>query len=134
MAKDKPNSGAGAENRKTRRKSASIECALKMAGKVYAGRLLDISSEGVFVKTAHPLTSGDRLTIVFKARVDNASIILSLEAVVVYGGRFLQGFDNFTGFGMRFLYLSPSQAAALAKLVKSIESQPLKKYELLTVE
>jgi|WetSurMetagenome_2_1015567.scaffolds.fasta_scaffold1193565_1 hypothetical protein len=134
MAKNKPSSDAGAENRRTRRKSASIDCALKIAGKVYAGRLLDISAEGAFVKTAHPLTGGDRLTVVFKARVDKASIILSLEAIVVYGGRFLQGFDNFTGFGMRFLYVSPDDAAALAKLVKSIESHPLKKYELLTVE
>jgi hypothetical protein len=133
MATDESASNAGAENRKTKRKRASIACALKMAGKVHAGRILDISSEGAFVKTAHPLASGDRLTVVFKARSEAEPIVLSLESVVVHGGRFLQGFENFTGFGVRFVHLSPSQAAALAKLVKGIKSQPLEKYELLLV-
>jgi hypothetical protein len=134
MATDESKSNAGAENRKTKRKQASIACALKMAGTTYPGRLLDISAEGAFVKTDSPLSSGDRLTIVFRARSDGESIPLSLESIVVHGGRFLQGFENFTGFGVRFLHLSPDQAAALAELLQGIKSKPLEKFELLTVQ
>jgi hypothetical protein len=116
--------------RKSRRKSAALPCALKIMGKVYPGRLLDISSGGAFVQTAHFLACGAEFSIIFKAQARHKPIYLNLKARVVYAGRFLQGFKSFYGFGARFIDLSPDNIAKLEEVLDAIKSDPERKYEL----
>ena len=99
---DPSNEKADAERRESGRRSVSVPCALKIRGDLYPGRLLDISKGGAFVQTAQSLTCGAELSILFRAQGRHNLIYLNLKAVVVYVGRFLQGYNNFYGFGARF--------------------------------
>ncbi len=99
-------------------------------GNVYPGRLLDLSSGGAFVESALSLTFGDRLVITFKVHSRKKVMYLSLQAKVVYTGRFLQGFGNFYGFGVCFTHLSHEDTFKLHRALESLELSPEKKFEL----
>jgi hypothetical protein len=129
------NMGEGAatasNRRKSPRKQLSIPCALRVGENVYSGRLLDISDGGAFVQTAQSLASGVLLSLIFKARVRKKTIYLNLKARVVYVGRFLQGYENFYGFGAQFGDLSPKTAAKLGDLIGTLRAESCKKYEFM---
>jgi hypothetical protein len=118
-------------NRKSPRKRVAIPCALSLAGAVYSGKLMDISDGGVFVQTEETMDCGAILTIIFEARVKKEIIALSLKAKVVYVGRFLQGYDNFYGFGAQFEGLPPKTAERLNAVLDDLQTEPQRKYEFM---
>jgi len=118
------------EKRKSRRINVAIPCVLKILNDAYSGRLLDISSGGAFVQTEHTVNRGDDVLVLFRAQVRGKLIYLNLKATVVYVGRFLQGFENFFGFGARFTNLSREDSVKLSWVLRSVEPSPSKKYQL----
>jgi hypothetical protein len=119
------------DNRKSVRKRVAIPCAVNRGGTVFPGRLLDLSDGGAFVQTDQTIGCGTVLSIVFKAQVGGRAVFLGLKAKVVYVGRYLQGFENFYGFGAQFEPLPDKMAARLAAVLESLQSEPQRKYEFL---
>ena len=118
-----------AEKRRAQRKRVSIPCALKIKGKVYAGRVRDLSSSGAFIQTEQTLGGGDKILIIFDWRPSGKPAFFSVRARVAYAGRFIQGFENFYGFGASFTNLSASQAAKLRQIVDALTLAPDRRYE-----
>jgi hypothetical protein len=118
-----------AEKRRAQRKSVSIPCALRIEGNVSAGRMMDISSGGAFIQTKQPLACGDEVSIVFKWRRRGKPVYFSMRAQVTHVGRFIQGFENFYGFGARFTNLPANQIAKLNMILDAIALEPERKYE-----
>jgi Tfp pilus assembly protein PilZ len=118
-----------AEKRIARRKSVSIPCTLRMEGEVYAGQVLDLSSSGAFIQTKQLFTAGDEILVIFNWRQRGKPLYFSMKAQVTHVGRFLQGFENFLGFGARFTGLSVNEIAKLNRILDALASVPERKYE-----
>jgi hypothetical protein len=52
-----------------------------------------------------------------------------MKAQVTHVGRFIQGFESFSGFGARFARLSVNQIAKLNRILDALTSEPERKYE-----
>jgi len=118
------------EKRKSRRVNVSIPCVLKISNEIYSGRLLDLSFGGAFVQTAQSVARGDEVFLLFRVTVRDKLIYLNIKATVVFVGRFLQGFENFFGFGARFVNLSREDLLKLSEVLRSVAPRPEKKYQL----
>ena len=112
------------------RRRVVIPCELKHGADTFWGQLLDLSDGGAFVQTAELFAPGTVLSINFSANIGEQDVSLSLNARVVYVGRFLMEYDNFRGFGVQLEDLSPEAASNLAALLDSLHSNPHRKYEL----
>jgi hypothetical protein len=118
-----------AEKRRAHRKNVSIPCALRIMGKVYAGRMRDLSSSGAFIQTEQTVACGDKISIIFDWRPKGKPAFFSVRAQVVYAGRFIQGFVNFYGFGASFTHLSANHVAKLNEIMDALTLEPERKYE-----
>jgi len=125
----KPDENIAPEKRRAQRKHVSIPCALKIKGKGYAGRVRDLSASGAFIQTEQTLGSGDKISIIFDWRPSGKPAFFSVRARVAYAGRFIQGFENFYGFGASFTNLSSHQVAKLKEIVDALTLAPERKYE-----
>jgi Tfp pilus assembly protein PilZ len=128
---DESDKSVAEQRRKSPRKGVSIPCALRMRDQVYAGRLLDLSCGGAFVQTGESLALGTELSIIFKALGRDRVIYLSLKATAVYVGRFVQGYQNFGGFGASFINPSREDIAKLEQILERCKSDPEQKFEFM---
>jgi Tfp pilus assembly protein PilZ len=125
------NTSAAESRRKSPRKGVSIPCALRIREQVYAARLLDLSAGGAFVQTGESFALGTELAIIFKAQGRTRMLYLNLKAKAVYVGRFVQGFDNFNGFGAFFMNPSVDDVAKLGEILDRYQEDPAKKFEFM---
>jgi Tfp pilus assembly protein PilZ len=128
---DASNRDVAEQHRKSQRKSIAIPCVLRLRDQVFAARLLDLSRGGAFVQTEESLAIGTELLIIFKAPGRDGVIHLSLKAKAAHVGRFVQGFQNFNGFGASFMYLSQKDSAKLEEILEMCESSPERKFEFM---
>ncbi len=119
------------QRRKSPRKSVVMPCVLRMRDQLFAALLMDLSRGGAFIQTDEFLALGSELLITFKAPGRDRVIHLSLKATAVYVGRFVQGFQNFDGFGASFMNLSPNDIADLEEVLERCESNPERKFEFM---
>ena len=92
-----------AENRNSERKSVDIECSITSRDGTFPGHILDLSSGGAFIQCKQDIQADERITLKFKLKEEDGTTEHSVKAVVAHRGRFVQGYENFNGFGIRFL-------------------------------
>jgi hypothetical protein len=119
------------DNRKSLRRRVGIPCTVELSENVSPGRLLDLSEGGSFVQTELTVTCGTVLSIIFRAGAAGEIVDLNLKAKVVYVGRFVQGYENFYGFGVKFEALPDTTVEALTALLESLQTEPQRKYEFM---
>jgi hypothetical protein len=118
------------EQRSSPRKSVNIPCSLRIFDSVLTGRILDLSTGGVFVEFNDPPAFGTEISLRFRVTGRGKSVDLDLQGVVVYAGRFLQGFENFYGFGVQFHNIGNTTTAILEEAMQQMEPEPERKYGL----
>jgi hypothetical protein len=116
--------------RKFPRKVVSIPCVLKVGAHEYPARLRDLSIGGAFVQTNEFITLGTILTIAVTQGRKKAPY-LDLNAKAIYSGRFIQGFNNFNGFGAAFIDPSPEDIAKLNEIIDQHIDDPVQKFEFM---
>jgi len=121
---------AQSDARDSTRKSVEIDCTIKSEETLAPARLLDLSLGGAFISCSQDLIAGSEIALIIKLPGQDPTRELSVQAEVVHVGRFLQGFNNFTGVGLRFIHLSPDQETVLQNILDSAKSLPSRKYIL----
>jgi hypothetical protein len=118
------------EVRGSPRISVKIPCALRIHNAVLTARILDLSAGGGFVEFNDPPPAGTEVSIRFRIAGQEKAVDLDLQATVVYAGRFLQGYENFYGFGARFKHMGSTTTAILKEAIQQVKDEPERKYEL----
>ena len=119
-----------ADARKSARNGVAVCCILKIEEALSPAFLLDVSAEGGFIKCEKRIHPGSKVTLLMDLPGQDFASPLSIRAEVVHTGRFLQAYDNFTGFGVRFESLSEDENNKLQNALLAIQSQPVRKYNL----
>jgi Tfp pilus assembly protein PilZ len=119
-----------ADARKSARNGVAVCCILKFEEALSPAFLLDISAEGGFIKCEKRIHPGSQVTLLVDLPGQDSASQLSIQAEVVHIGRFLQAYDNFTGFGVRFKSLSEDEKSKLQNALLATQSQPVRKYNL----
>jgi len=114
--------------RKSPRKNAYIHCTVKCRTVTAEAYILDISLTGAFIQCAADIYPGMKITLTFNLPSEDTHTEISVPASIIHEGRFIQGYDNFTGFGIRFLSLSPHAELLLKDTLSRSEDQTEKKY------
>jgi Tfp pilus assembly protein PilZ len=112
------------------RKHLCIDCIVKTEQILSSALLLDLSTDGAFVKCSEVVNPGSEITLILKLPGRGSSTELKFQAEVAHTGRFVQGYDNFAGFGVHFKNLSPDVKLKLKDAVLAAESEPERKYML----
>lgn len=103
--------------RESHRFSMKLPCSiLSKHGKSNA-IILDLSVGGAFLGTDAPPRAEEIITIFFKGQGRGRIIAFALKAIVIHSGRYLQGFENFNGCGVRFKDIPPRVAAELREIL-----------------
>jgi Tfp pilus assembly protein PilZ len=116
--------------RKLARNGVVVSCILKQGETLSPAFLLDVSTEGGFIKCDQRIHTGSEVTLMMALPGHDSASQLSIQAEVVHAGRFLQEYDNFAGFGVRFRDLSEDVKDQLQKALLATQSQPARKYNL----
>ena len=91
--------------RNSSRKCLVIGCIVKTAHISSPAIIMDLSVDGASVKCSEDVNPGMEITLILKLPSQPAE--LSIQAGAIHVGRFLQGYNNFSAFGVRFKNLSP---------------------------
>jgi uncharacterized protein (TIGR02266 family) len=88
------------DKRKSARIPVDFEARFESVGRDYVGRVLNLSSDGLFIKTQQLFDTNDRLD--FNFRLPGSLQPLELKARVIWGGSIeMPGIRTF-GLGVRF--------------------------------
>jgi hypothetical protein len=112
------------------RKHMGVDCLVETSGRVYTGILLDMSADGAFVKCSKSINPGTEISLVLKNPRKNTSSGIKIQAEVAHAGRFVQGFENFSGFGARFKNLPAELKSKLDEALHHADCLPERKYTL----
>jgi hypothetical protein len=94
--------------------------------------ILDLSVGGAFLGTDDAPPLEETVTLSFKGQGRGKIIAFSLKAIVIHSGRYLQGFDNFNGFGVRFKNIPPRVAAELREILAEGKISATSKFVIIT--
>jgi hypothetical protein len=118
------------DERKSARNGVAVCCILKIEDALSPAFLLDVSTEGGFIKCEKRIHPGSKITLIMDLPGQGSASQFSIQAEVVHAGRFLQEYDNFAGFGVRFENLAEDEKNKLQNLLLATQSQPARKYNL----
>lgn len=118
------------DSRRSARNGVAVCCILRIEEALSPAFLLDVSAEGGFIKCEKRLHPGSKVTLLMDLPGQDSGSQLSIQAEVVHTGRFLQEYDNFAGFGVRFESLSEDEKNKLQNALLATQSQPVRKYNL----
>ncbi len=106
------------EMRRSPRFSVRIPCSVTLENGSWTATMLDLSEGGAFIKIGEPLSVGEIVTLSFDIPRPKKNISFNLRATIVHAGRYLQGFENYNGCGLRFENASPQVIAYIRSILR----------------
>jgi hypothetical protein len=118
------------EMRRSPRFSTKIPCSVTLENGSWTATMLDLSEGGAFIKIREPLGVGEIVTISFDIPGAKKNISFNLRATIVHAGRYLQGFENYSGCGVRFENATPQVIAYLRSILRWNKTAVIGKFVL----
>jgi uncharacterized protein (TIGR02266 family) len=105
----------GAEKRRSVRVPVDFHASLTHEENTINGRVLNLSVDGVFVRTSELLDSGDPVHLTF----DLVDQEIEVKGRVIWGGSVENAAGNF-GMGIHFEHISALQQAAIELFIRNL--------------
>lgn len=107
-----------AEKRKSIRVPVNFPASFSKDNRHYLGIVLNLSADGLFIRTQQQFDSEDRLDFSFQLPGSNSS--LHVRGTVAWGAGIHDGPDRLYGLGVRFQDVAPDQASELNSYIEKL--------------
>lgn len=110
-----------AERRRHRRVPIRARCWCESEAVTLYAQIVNVSEEGMFIRTFSPLKRGSSVSLRFEARKGTE---ITAEAVVVWVRESANDFGEPPGMGLRFTRIDPGTVSTLRSYIRTSNEPP----------